>query len=320
MKTLLVVAALLLSSGLSGVLAQSDPGLFSRTFGDPAHPALIFLHGGPGYNSVNFELSTAQVLADRGYFVVVFDQRGCGRSKDMTDNQFTLDEAIGDLMEIYQTYEIRSATLLGHSWGGTLGGFFAERHPEMVENLVLIGSPLSYQMTLRTILARCRDFYAGKADSVNLGYIAAIEKMDTASLEYSSYLFYHAMQCGLYIPSQVTTEARSLYRSMASQPDAGLLAKSEFAPVSGLYKSEAYTTLDMRSVFARCAENGVNLWGIYGEDDGLFDDVQLKVLKDVIGEKHCTVVENASHNVFIDQQKFFLDALERAVPSSAGGK
>ena len=313
MKSILPVVAFLLLFGISEVPAQSGPELYAQAFGDSTKPALIFLHGGPGYNCANFELSTAQVLADRGYFVVVFDQRGCGRSKNALENEFTLDEAVNDLHYIYQIYGLHSASLLGHSWGGTLGGFYADRYPEMVESLVLVGSPLSYQMTLHTILKRCRDFYTAKADSVNLGYITMLETMDTASLEYSSYLFYHAMQCGLYRPGTVTDRSRSLYREIAAHPDAGLLAQSELSPVRGLYNNEAYTTLNMRDVFMRCQEKGVSLWGIYGEDDGLFGSEQLRKLEELIGSERFTLVQNASHNVFIDQQELFMDAVQRAV-------
>ena len=310
-----LVAVLVLTCVLSST-AGNDSALYSQSYGDSTKPAMIFLHGGPGYNSANFELTTASVLAQRGYFVIVFDQRGCGRSKDMNDNLFTLDEALDDLQSIYKRYGINTATLIGHSWGGTLGSFFAERNPEMVGNLILVGSPLSYQLTLRTILQRCRTLYSANKDSINLDYIAAIERMDTASLPYSSYLFFHAMNSGLYTPKNPSAEMQAIYSKLAMHPQANLLTQSELAPVQGLHTNESYTTLDMSAVFAACIRNGVVLWGIYGVEDGLFTTQHLDMIAEVISEEHMVLIRDASHNVFIDQQQMFIDTLEKIVPTN----
>lgn len=301
--------------GVLNANAESGEGLYSKSFGDSTHPALIFLHGGPGYNCANFELTTAPVLAKQGYFVVVFDQRGCGRSKNMAESLFTIDEAVADVLHIYQTYGLKQATLLGHSWGGTLAGFFAKRNPGMVDHIVLIGSPLSYQRTLKTILKRCGEVYSAKNDSVNLGYLTLIADMDTASLQYSSYLFYHAMSSGLYSPKNPSPESKVIYQQLAGNPDAKLMMNSELAPVQGLHTNEAYTLFDMSDVFASCKKQGVGLWGIYGEEDGLFDAVQLQGLRKIIGEDRFTVIPNASHNLFIDQQETFLAVLGNIVPA-----
>jgi proline iminopeptidase len=144
--------------------------IYSKAYGDQKNPAIIFLHGGPGYNSVSFEYSTANVLADKGFYVVVFDQRGCGRSKVDSTSKFTLQEAYDDLNNIYKKFKLKTATLIGHSWGGTLGIMFANTYPEKVKNLILTGSPLSYQRTFKGILAECKNRLA-KKDSSRIKYI-----------------------------------------------------------------------------------------------------------------------------------------------------
>ena len=65
--------------------------IYSKTFGNPNHEPILFLHGGPGYNCANFEATTAQKLANNGFFVIVYDRRGEGRSKD-TNAQFTFQK------------------------------------------------------------------------------------------------------------------------------------------------------------------------------------------------------------------------------------
>lgn len=55
--------------------------IYSAAYGKASDPAVIFLHGGPGYNSLDFEVTTAQKLADQGFYVIVYDRRGEGRSR-----------------------------------------------------------------------------------------------------------------------------------------------------------------------------------------------------------------------------------------------
>src|SRR4051812_4748584 len=54
--------------------------LFYKTFGSPQNPPVIFLHGGPGANGYAYEVGPADALAQRGYYVITYDRRGCGRS------------------------------------------------------------------------------------------------------------------------------------------------------------------------------------------------------------------------------------------------
>lgn len=60
-------------------LSAYSQQLYIKTFGDPHHPAIVFIHGGPRGNSVLFEGTTAQKLADKGFYVIVYDRRGEGR-------------------------------------------------------------------------------------------------------------------------------------------------------------------------------------------------------------------------------------------------
>lgn len=292
--------------------SQDTGSLYSKAFGDSRKPAVIFLHGGPGYNCVGFELATAQKLADKGYYVIVFDQRGCGRSNKVS-GKFTMDEDINDLKGIYAKYGVNTATLIGHSWGGTVSILFAEKNPAMVKNVVMVSSPLSYQMTLTAILYHCKDFYTRKNDTANLKYIAMLEKMDTASLQYSSYLFFHAMHCNLYRPKNSTEECKAIYQSILSNPDAKMMMQSDYPPVQGFYKNEHYTTLNLTKDIVTCKKEGVKFFGIYGSDDGLFDMRQLDELKAEIGNNNFTIVADASHNVFIDQRDIFLDTFAKYI-------
>ena len=196
--------------------------LFVETFGDPSKPAVIFLHGGPGYNSSGFrlgsELSSAQTLADNGFFVIAYDRRGCGRSVDVTA-QYTFEQSALDVVEILDDHHVERAHVIGHSFGGALGLKVAELYPDRVRSITLVGAPLNYPQTFTTIQAHCRTVYTERADSASLRYLDMLAAMDTTKLEYATYSFMHAMVCGLYSASSPKDEAKAQYKLMSASPD-----------------------------------------------------------------------------------------------------
>src|ERR1700761_4939195 len=85
--------------------------IFSNAFGDPKNPAIVFMHGGPGYNPVSFELAAANNLAALGYYVITFDQRGCGRSKkDSIPAHYKFNQANTDINTVLKKFNITQAT------------------------------------------------------------------------------------------------------------------------------------------------------------------------------------------------------------------
>jgi proline iminopeptidase len=281
--------------------------LYSRAFGNATDPAVIFLHGGPGYNSASFEIASAQRLADSGFHVVTFDQRGCGRSGKLKGT-YTLEEAMSDLNTLFEKYGFAKASLIGHSWGGTLGILFAERYPVRVSKLVLTGSPLSYQLGFRTIATRARAEYTRTNDSLNLTFLDGMLHLDTNSLMYATSAFRHAMAAGMYRPSVTTDEAKALKEKIKADTLSKWLNDMKQAPVLGFYKSMQYTTLDLTAPLTRVNER-IKVFGIYGADDGLFDEAHLAAIRKIIGEYALVSITGASHNVFLDQPTAFTSAL-----------
>ncbi|MBC7862716.1 MAG: alpha/beta hydrolase [Bacteroidia bacterium] len=282
----------------------SQSTLYSKAYGKPTDPAIIFLHGGPGYNSVSFEYSTAKVLAEKGYYVIVFDQRGCGRTKTDSTSKYTFQEAFDDINGLYKKYNLKTATLIGHSFGGTLGILFANKYPEKVKNLVLTGSPLSYQKTFKSILAKCRMILMQK-DSSRVRFITIAEKMDTNTLMYSGTCFMHAMSNGFYTAKAPAPSSKIIMDSLKKCPDAKQMGNMTQDPVKGFFDKEHYTTLNLSKPLTEVITK-TKVFGIYGQDDGLFDNDHLKMLIKIIGDDNFVTVSGASHNIFIDQQEVFL--------------
>ena len=153
MQKIILTCLLLLS-----LLQLQAQNIYSKAFGKPSDKAIIYLHGGPGYNCSNFEITTAQRLADQGFFVIVYDRRGEGRSID-TKAQFNFEQTFSDLNQLYQQYAVKKATLLGHSFGGIVATRYAQRFPAQVHAIVFVGAPISLQESFRTIQASCKKIY-----------------------------------------------------------------------------------------------------------------------------------------------------------------
>ncbi|MGH1336762.1 MAG: alpha/beta fold hydrolase [Aureispira sp.] len=290
-------------------LVATSQSLYVNTFGNPKDQPLIFLHGGPGYNSVAFEQTTAQALAKQGFYVVVYDRRGEGRSVTL-EADFTWEQSIKDLQQLYRQLHLKKAILLGHSFGGMLATLYAEQYPKRVQGIVLMGAPLNMQTTFEHIRTRCTAIYEEKEDAVNLYYMSLLKDMDKRSMDYASYCFAHAMQNGFYSPSTPSEEATTLYQLFRTDPVLQQYAAqmTKEAP-SGFWKNEQYTTLDLHNNLTTVLQHQVPVLGLYGQEDGLFSPQQVQQLEQLIGNKNLYYWANCSHNVFIDQQTLFFNTL-----------
>lgn len=126
---------------------DQDPGLpsinvngtllHSETFGNRDSAMIVFLHGGPGSDYRN-GLNVKQ-LADAGYYVVFYDQRGSGLSKRHPSDSYTINLMTDDLKAVIQHYR-RTATqkifLFGHSWGAMLAGAYINRFPSEIAGAI----------------------------------------------------------------------------------------------------------------------------------------------------------------------------------------
>ena len=122
----------------SGRMAVDDVHtLYWETCGNPAGVPVVFLHGGPGGGC----LPHHRRFFDPAFWrVVLFDQRGAGRSTpfaDLSDN--TTAHLIRDLERLRTMLRIEQWVLFGGSWGSTLALAYAEAHPSRCLALVLRG-------------------------------------------------------------------------------------------------------------------------------------------------------------------------------------
>ena len=110
--------------------------------GNPAGKPTVFLHGGPGSGTTPMQ---RRLFDPATYRIVLFDQRGCGRSTpsvrepdtDLTTN--TTWHLVADMEALRTHLEIERWQLFGGSWGATLAMAYAQTFPERVSDIVLRG-------------------------------------------------------------------------------------------------------------------------------------------------------------------------------------
>jgi proline iminopeptidase len=123
----------------SGYLQVSDlHQVYWEVCGNPDGIPVIFLHGGPGGFA---QPGDRQFFDPQRYYVLLFDQRGSGRSKPLAEIKGnTTQDLIEDINKLRKHVGIEGkAILFGGSWGSTLAIAYAEAHPELVSGLVLRG-------------------------------------------------------------------------------------------------------------------------------------------------------------------------------------
>jgi len=295
---------------LTSTIIVNAQNLYIKSFGNQSNTPIIFMHGGPGYNCASFEATTAQNLANNGFFVIVYDRRGEGRSKD-ADAKFTFEQSIEDVNAILSEYKLQKATIIGHSFGGIVAANFAAANPSKVQALVLVGAPIGLQNSFRNIIATSKALYQSKNDSLNLMYIGMLEKMDTSSLEYAVYCFGHAMQNKFYNPKKPSEEAQKLYTTFKTDTILTKYAsKMTQEPTKGFWKNEHYTTLNLSTSLKNLKTKGIKIYGLYGKEDGLYSTDQTMALQQITGENNLKYLNNCSHSVFVDQQTEFISALK----------
>jgi proline iminopeptidase len=105
--------------------------------GNPQGKPVVFVHGGPGGGC---DAKHRRFFDPARYRIILFDQRGCGRSTPhacLEEN--TTWHLVEDMERIRERLGVERWMVFGGSWGSTLGLAYAEKHPERVTEMVLRG-------------------------------------------------------------------------------------------------------------------------------------------------------------------------------------
>ncbi|UUV06157.1 prolyl aminopeptidase [Ruegeria sp. YS9] len=120
--------------------------IYVEQCGNPDGIPVVILHGGPGGGC---SPAMRRYFDPQVYRVILFDQRGCGRSRptaSVEDN--TTWHLVADIERLRKLIEIEEWIAFGGSWGATLALIYAQTHPDRVSRLVLRGVFLATQAEL----------------------------------------------------------------------------------------------------------------------------------------------------------------------------
>jgi proline iminopeptidase len=121
--------------------------LYWEECGNPKGKPILFVHGGPGAGMM---AQYRQFFDPKKYRILLFDQRGCGKSLPASSlHENTTWHLVADIEKLRDHFGVKRWVVFGGSWGSTLSLAYAETHPERVEALILRGIFLGRPKELR---------------------------------------------------------------------------------------------------------------------------------------------------------------------------
>ncbi len=221
--------------------------MYWEQVGDPQGRPVLFLHGGPGAGAG----AVHRRFFDPGFWrVVIFDQRGAGRSRPLggLQNNTTAD-LVADIEALREHLGVDRFLLFGGSWGSTLALAYAQTHPDRVAGLVLrgvfLGRPHELDWFLHGLARIFPDAHAAfvsflpEAEQHDLlgGYLRRLTDPDPAiHLPAARAWSLYEGSCSTLLPSPDTVASFARDRSALglARIEAFYFANSLFLPPEGL--------------------------------------------------------------------------------------
>ena len=122
----------------SGLLKVSDiHSIHFEESGNPNGHPVVYVHGGPG---AGFSPGMRRFFDPNFYRIILFDQRGCGKSTPFLElKENTTWDLVADMEKLREHLGIEKWLVCGGSWGSSLALFYSETHPEKVLGMVIRG-------------------------------------------------------------------------------------------------------------------------------------------------------------------------------------
>ena len=167
----------------AGMLRVSDlHEIYYEQSGNPDGKPVVFVHGGPGGGT---EPKQRRFFDPAAYRIVLFDQRGCGKSRPYAElRENTTQDLVSDMERLRERLGIDRWQVFGGSWGSTLALAYAEAHPERVTELVLRGIFLLRKQEIDWFYQRGADAMFPDAWEEYLAPIPVEERGDLLSAYY----------------------------------------------------------------------------------------------------------------------------------------
>jgi proline iminopeptidase len=142
----------------SGQLEVGWPhSIYWETCGNPQGVPVVFVHGGPG---AGCSAKDRRFFDPAHYRIILFDQRGCGRSRPIGELEHNSPaDLVDDMERLRDTLGVASWHVFGGSWGSTLSLLYAQTHPQRCLTLTLRGIFLMRSCEVQWWLYGMRHFF-----------------------------------------------------------------------------------------------------------------------------------------------------------------
>ncbi len=211
----------------TGRLRVSDVHeIYFEESGNPQGKPVVFVHGGPGGGT---DPKVRRFFDPSAYRIVLFDQRGCGKSTPHASLEAnTTWDLVADMERIREHLGIEKWQVFGGSWGSTLALAYAETHPARVSELVLRGIFLLRKQEIDWFYQRGASAIFPDAWE---GYVAPIPEAERGDLLHA---YHRRLTSEDPAVRQAAAKAWSVWEGSTSRllPDPELIAKTggdEFA-------------------------------------------------------------------------------------------
>ena len=274
---------------------------------------VLFLHGGPGYNSYSFEKTIGKQL-EAHMQIVYLDERGSGRSERPASHDYGMSALVADVEALRAHLDAPQLTLMEHSFGGTIALEYAARYPEHVQKLVILDgaadlpetfalwrkeisqrSPAAWKSALETDTGRKLRNAEGQSSE------CAIAKAEFATemiaLQHVGGQGFHNWQ--QFHEQRFQTEQKAL-DDASGLHNTGEFETAYFGPTTlfPCYRFTAYKRLTMPALV------------MVGKYDGAIGEEQMKELANRLPDARFDEFDRSAHFVYAEQaQKFVRDVV-----------
>ncbi|MFE4106535.1 prolyl aminopeptidase [Almyronema epifaneia] len=227
--------------------------LYFEEVGNPQGKPVVFLHGGPGGGS---QPLYRQFFDPQQWRIVLFDQRGCGRSTPHAElEENTTWHLVADIETLRSHLGIEQWVVFGGSWGSTLALAYSQTHPERCVGLILRGIFMLRPKELRWFYQSGASYLFPEAWERYLAPIPVAERGDLLSAYYQRLTSSNPAIC------QQAARAWAVWEASTSKllPDAQLV--------------ERFDQPDFATAFARIECHYFVNHGFFTTDDQLLQNI-----------------------------------------------
>ena len=274
----------------------------------PGDEPVVFLHGGPGYNSYSFRRTAGARLAAH-VPMVYLDQRGSGESERPWRGDYATASLVEDIEALRVALGVGRIVPMGHSYGGMVAAEYALAHPARVAKLVLLDAAIdvpaamaAWMGTLESseagALEKARDSDAGKT-------LAQVPAGDACALARARLAFVGVAQQHM-ASSQAFHDRQQFHRRDALDEqrrldaesgvrNTGEIGASVFAPGSDFacYRTQAVERLTMPVLVA------------VGAHDRAVGVAPQRALAQALPKGRLAVFENSAHFPYAEEPAAF---------------